>query len=76
MPIKEWQDQRRRRVSSPASVEIGLTKLRLKSFEDDIFTIRFVQAYTSARYSDLVYKTMKMKYEDGKWLIVKEYYDD
>lgn len=73
---KNWQSQRRLRLSKPGTIEVIVDALKIQFTGEDSATAEFRQLYRSADYSDVMLKTLLWKKTDGRWLIGKEFKTD
>ncbi len=67
----EWTGQRRQRISTPESIEVTISDLRV-SLDQGVAHARFRQSYRADHYSDVVDKRLVFELEEGNWKIVEE----
>jgi len=67
-----WEDQRRKRLARPSSINIQLSNIQVNLTEDGNATVTFVQIYKSPSFTDQVRKTLLLKQESGSWKISSE----
>ncbi len=72
MSIEKWAVQRRQRIQKPRFITIEINDIRIKFIGDEHAQVSFEQKYRSDTYTDLVRKTLLMKYENERWLIAEE----
>jgi hypothetical protein len=68
----EWVDQRRRRLSRPAFIEVTVARLTVGEVGSSLVRASFEQSYRSSTYQDRVRKILDMELQDGVWKIVAE----
>ncbi|MEM7351315.1 MAG: hypothetical protein AAF657_10945 [Acidobacteriota bacterium] len=68
----DWEAQRRQRISSPASIEVGVEQLEIVTVASRAAVATFVQSYRSATYKDRVAKLLDLVREGGEWRILEE----
>jgi hypothetical protein len=67
-----WEEQRRKRIGQPASIQLSLRKVKLKPLKQGHYRIRFVQRFKSGAYQDCVLKQLILSPEQGRFVIVQE----
>ncbi len=67
-----WESLRRQRLLEPASIRVEIERLRITPLEEGRVEARFVQRYSSPRYSDVVIKRLVLVEETGEWRIAAE----
>lgn len=70
--LKQWQAQRRARITKPEKIEVKVSRVEIVAHDDDRAQVSFDQAYQANHYRDRVRKTLDLQGEDGKWKIVRE----
>ncbi len=67
-----WERRRRGRVLAPQRIEVALALVELEELGADSSRVRFVQAYESDSYRDVVRKVLELEREADGWKIVRE----
>ena len=68
---KEWEAQRRARITAPATIDVKISKLKVEQ-QGDTASATFSQAYRSDRHQSTVTKTLKLALQSGQWRIISE----
>lgn len=68
----QWVAQRENRIQKPAYIKVRVEGVEVTPMGDEHAQVRFTQSYESDTFSDRVIKTLLMKFENNKWLIVEE----
>ena len=68
---KEWEAQRRARITAPATIDVKISKLKVEQ-QGDTASATFNQAYRSDRHQSTVTKTLKLALQSGQWRIISE----
>jgi len=68
---KEWEAQRRARITAPATIDVNISKLKVEQ-QGDTASATFSQAYRSDRHQSTVTKTLKLALQSGQWRIISE----
>ncbi len=71
MTRADWEAQRRSRITTPKSIEVKISDLKIEQ-EGDTASASFLQAYRSDRLNSTVSKTLKLSLQNGAWRIVEE----
>lgn len=71
MTRADWVEQRRSRISSPKSIKIQISDLKLEQV-GEMATATFRQVYRSDRHQSTASKTLTFALQDGQWRIVGE----
>ncbi len=66
-----WEQERRARLKTPASIKVEISKLRI-DLRGDQARARFNQRYEADHMKGTFYKTVELKRVDGTWKIVSE----
>jgi len=69
--LKTWQEQRRARVTQPASIRVTLSDVAIE-VDGKRAVARFVQDYQSDDYKVVNRKVVEFAHEGGSWKIVSE----
>ncbi len=69
---KTWEQKRRKSLSHPKYVVIGIENLIVEMKSDSRAVATFMQDYTSDRYTDTVNKKMVLVKEGDDWMISRE----
>lgn len=69
---REWQEKRRKRVTTPKFIEVELDAFRLVSETEDTSKVQVIQAYRSDRYQDRTRKSFVLQRSGQTWVIVEE----
>ncbi len=72
MSRKDWEQDRRRRITRPNYIKVTLKDIEIDSYEKDYAEITFTQIYHSDIYSDKVKKEILMRKVSDTWLITQE----
>lgn len=67
----EWVAQRRTRVTTPTTIEVKISKLKVEQ-QGDTASATFSQTYRSDRHQSTVNKTLKLALQNGQWHIIGE----
>jgi ketosteroid isomerase-like protein len=67
----EWVAQRRTRVTTPTTIEVKISKLKVEQ-QGDTASATFSQTYRSDRHQSTVNKTLKLALQNGQWRIIGE----
>ncbi len=70
--LKSWYIQRERRLLKPSFIEIIIGNIQKNRIDASRARATFEQEYRSDGYGDRVRKILDLKWENGKWGIVKE----
>ena len=70
--LSKWRETRKIRLTKPRFIRVDLSSLSVTMHGSEHAQASFVQNYLSDTYSDRVKKTLLLKNERGKWLIVEE----
>ena len=68
---KEWEAQRRARITAPATIDVKISKLKVEQ-QGDTASATFSQAYRSDRHQSTVTKILKLALQSGQWRIISE----
>ena len=68
----EWVASRKKRLSEPAYIKVGISNVRVIMRGDEHAQAIFSQDYQSDTYSDSVTKTLLFRNMNNRWLIVQE----
>jgi len=71
LSLASWKDQRRARISDKAKITVKVHDMKVQ-VDGDKAAARFRQHYTSGSLDFDGPKTLQMRRENGKWLIVRE----
>jgi uncharacterized protein (TIGR02266 family) len=71
-----WERQRRSRILTPERIEVALALVELEELGPDSSRVRFIQAYESESYRDVVRKVLDLEREADGWKIVRESVED
>jgi tetratricopeptide (TPR) repeat protein len=69
---KEWEKTRRDRLTSPASIKVDVSGLRVSTEDADHARVDFKQSYRAGSNVMRTSKTLIFKNAGGKWLIEQE----
>ena len=69
---RQWLAQRRSRITRPTYIKVAIENPRVDLMGVDQARINFDQNYQSDQYRDRVHKTLQLKRDNGRWLIVEE----
>ena len=68
---KEWEAQRRTRITAPTTIDVKISKLKVEQ-QGDTASATFSQTYRSDRHQSTVTKTLKLALQSGQWRIISE----
>ncbi|WP_283149869.1 L,D-transpeptidase Cds6 family protein [Silvimonas soli] len=69
----DWAKERRDRITSPKSIDVGVSNIKIEFTDNDTAKVKFRQNYKSDRLSARsTGKTLIMEKSGGRWLIVEE----
>jgi ketosteroid isomerase-like protein len=71
LSLAAWKEQRRARITDKAKITVRVHELKVQ-VDGDRATARFRQHYTAGALNFDGPKTLQMRRENGKWLIVRE----
>jgi len=71
MTHAEWEAQRRTRVTTPTTIEVKISNLKVEQ-QGDTANATFSQTYRSDRHQSTVNKTLKLALQNGQWRIIGE----
>lgn len=72
MSRRAWQQQRRRRLATPAWIEVELSDVQVTRVQEDTATVKLTQRYRSNTYQDLTRKRFELRRDADGWRIVEE----
>lgn len=72
MSIGQWRAQRRERLRGQRRVAVKIDQLRLTESGASNASVVFVQRFSSPRYSDVTFKTLRLIKRGERWKIVSE----
>jgi len=72
MKFADWAKERRERITTPKSIEVKLTDLRIEMLDETTAKVRFRQRYRSDRLSSTTSKTLLLRKHAQRWLITQE----
>ncbi len=75
MTLSGWRLQRRRRLTTPASIRVGVARLEVTLLSGKEARVSLLQTYRSDGYADTVDKVLELTREDGVWKILREHAD-
>ena len=70
--LDAWKASRKARLAKPRFIRVDISNLSVTMHGADHAQASFIQNYLSDTYSDRVKKTLLLKLETGRWLIVQE----
>lgn len=70
--LTEWKESRKIRLAKPRFIRVDISNLSVTMHGADHAQASFIQNYLSDTYTDRIKKTLLLKKETGKWLIVQE----
>lgn len=68
----EWEQQRQDRLTRPKSIKVQVDQLKVEVIDEQTASAVFLQRYRSDRISDTVRKQLRMKLQNGHWMIIEE----
>jgi tetratricopeptide (TPR) repeat protein len=72
----EWEQQRRARLTRPKFIMVAIDEPVVSFSGEDSANVRFLQHYQSDTIDSKGYKTLTLGKSDGRWLIVKEVFEN
>jgi tetratricopeptide (TPR) repeat protein len=72
----DWENQRRSRLKAPKFIKVGIADAVVSFAGENSATVRFRQHYQSDTIDSTGYKTLTLAQSDGRWLIVKEQFEN
>lgn len=72
---KEWEEGRRQRISTPASINVEITNLHIKMEDGNHAKATFRQSYRAGSVAKRTAKILHLRKTGGKWLIEQELTD-
>ncbi len=72
MKRSEWVSQRKRRITGPQFIEVGVESIAVRPAGDDRVQVRFLQSYRSDSYQDAVTKVLDLVRMGKDWKIARE----
>lgn len=69
---KEWERQRRERLTKPGPISVQLSEVVVKVSDKDAAQVSFRQKYSSSNLKSVNLKTLLLHRSGDKWLIVEE----
>jgi len=67
-----WEQNRHERLGAPSFINVGLSNLEIENTGPESAQAKFTQTYRSSTFSDVVEKTLSLRWEDGGWKITSE----
>jgi hypothetical protein len=68
----DWEQQRQDRLTRPKSIKVQVDQLKVEVIDEQTASAVFLQRYRSDRISDTVRKQLRMKLQNGHWMIIEE----
>jgi len=69
---KKWEKTRTERIGKPGAIEVSVSDTKVTPQADDKATVSFTQHYKSNNLKTSEKKTLVLRKQDGRWLIVEE----
>lgn len=69
---KKWEKTRTERLSKPGQIEVSVSEPKVTAQGDDRASVSFKQHYKSNGLDSSEKKTLVLRKQDGRWLIVEE----
>ncbi|MDE2309738.1 MAG: tetratricopeptide repeat protein [Betaproteobacteria bacterium] len=69
---KDWEAQRRERISKPQSIHVSISDPRVKLIDDSHASVSFRQSYRASHLKTSSSKTLVLVKSGGNWLIQEE----
>jgi hypothetical protein len=69
---ENWEESRRRNITRPAWIRLGMDEFAVVSQEDNSAEVNFWLNYQSPNYSDQTQKKLLLRKVSGRWLILEE----
>jgi tetratricopeptide (TPR) repeat protein len=70
--FNDWGKERRSRISSPKSIDVKVSDLKIELSDDGSAKARFRQSYKASHLSSTTGKTLILEKSGGRWLIREE----
>ena len=71
-PRADWEAARKERLTTPKSIQVGVSNASVKFSDNGHATVKFRQSYRASHLKTSGKKTLLMVKSDGKWLIQEE----
>ena len=72
MKFNDWAKERRERITSPKSINVKLSDIRVEMVDEKNAKVRFRQSYRSDRLSSTTSKMLILRKNGTRWLITQE----
>lgn len=72
VPRATWQAQRQDRLQEAKWIKVGLKDFKIKPLKGKMASVRLIQEYQSAEYSDRIRKELVLHYTVDGWRIIAE----
>ncbi len=72
----DWEKQRRTRLTRPKFIMVAIDEPVVSFSGDNTAKVRFLQHYQSDTIDSKGYKTLTLDKSDGRWLIVREVFEN
>jgi tetratricopeptide (TPR) repeat protein len=72
MSRKKWEKTRTERIGKPGQIEVSVSDTKVSTKGDDHATVSFKQHYKSNGMNSSERKTLVLRKQEGRWLIVEE----
>ncbi len=69
---KDWEAQRRERISKPQSIQVSISDPKVKLIDDSHASVSFRQSYRASHLKTSSSKTLVLVKSGGNWLIQEE----
>ena len=69
---KDWEAQRRERISKPQSIQVSISNPKVKQIDDSHASVSFRQTYHASHLKTSSSKTLVLVKSGGNWLIQEE----
>ena len=67
-----WEEERRQRISSPKSIDVKISDIKIEIADDGTAKARFRQSYKASHLSSSTGKTLILEKSGSRWLIREE----
>ena len=72
----DWEKQRRARLTRPKFIMVAIDEPVVSFSSDSSAEVRFLQHYQSDTIDSKGYKTLTLSKSGGRWLIVREVFEN
>lgn len=70
--FNEWAKERRKRITAPKDIQVSLSNIQISMVDELRAKVKFRQTYRSNVFSSTTGKTLILRKQGNRWLIVEE----